>query len=137
MLACLPILLFLFGISIPFSSDPHSLPVPIGVPFRHCPLRLTLLPPFSTLSAFQPSNSLSSLNAFSLSSLNSRSARRTDSWLSESLDCSSSMVLRSFSTLSRDRVISSCSCALILSRRSICCCRSLTVRSTLRTERWD
>jgi hypothetical protein len=106
-LGCLPILLFLFGISIPFSSDPHSLPFAIGVPFLHCPLRLTLFPPFSTLSAFQPSNSLSSLNAFSLSSRSSRSARRADSWLVESLDCSSSIVLRSFSILSRDRVMSS------------------------------
>lgn len=134
-LTCLLRLLFLFGMSRPFvSAAPNSLPfaqpaLPTLLP--------TALPALSTRSAFQPSNSLSSRRAFSLSSLNSLSARLARSWLLESLDCNSSIVFSSFSTLSRAREMSSCKPTLALSLRSICSCKSFTVRSTLRTSRWD
>lgn len=130
---CRLILLFRFGISIPFSSAP--LP-PNSEPGLHVPLR-RIVPPFSIRSCFQPSSSLSSLKAFSLSSRSSRSALRALSWLAESLFWSSSIVFRNFSHRSRERAISSSSWVLALSRRSICSWRSLTVRSTLRTSRWD
>jgi hypothetical protein len=131
-LVCRLTLLLRFGISIPFSSAPLPLQVPL-------PLTAPLASddPFSIRSCFQPSSSRSSLKAFSLSSRNSRSALRAASWLAESLFCSSSIVLRNFSHLSRERATSSSSCVLALSRRSICIWRSLTVRSTLRTSRWD
>jgi hypothetical protein len=132
-LACRLTLLFRFGISIPFSSAPLPLNSEPGL---HVPLRLIAVP-FSILNCFQPSSSLSSLKVFSLSSLSSRSALRALSWLAESLFCNSSIVLRNFSHRSRERAISSSSCVLALSRRSICNCRSLTVRSTLRTSRCD
>lgn len=47
------------------------------------------------------------------------------------------MVERSLLTFSLMRVTLSERCAFCLSRRSICDCRSLTTRSTLRTLRWD
>lgn len=125
-------LLFRFGTTI----DP-SLLNSLMLPGRHDPLLRTVPAPFSILNAFQPSSSLSSLNALSFSSLNSRSALLALSWLLESLLCSSSIVRSNFSTLSRERLMSSCSAAFVLSRRSICVCRSLTVRSTFRTERCE
>jgi hypothetical protein len=109
-------LLFLFGISIPWSS----LPFPYALPGLQLP-EMFLKPcvPFSTLKAFHAPSSLSNLNALSFSSLNSRSALRALSFSWLSLDCNSSIVLNSFSTLSRWREISSCSCALDFSLRSI------------------
>lgn len=74
MLSCLLKLLFRLGMSIPASSEPNSL---LGL---QVPLALILPPgPFCILNAFQPSNSRSNLSAFSLSSLNSRSALRAES----------------------------------------------------------
>ncbi|KAB5547230.1 hypothetical protein GE09DRAFT_204149 [Coniochaeta sp. 2T2.1] len=155
-----PILLFLFGTStnMPFSSTP-SAPGPNILPLFHGtdpkpPTRLLMLPPiillalspaadilkllpFSILRLFQPSSSRSRRRAFSFSSRSSRSARRAESSLADSEACSSSIVLRSLSTLSRMRLTSSERWAFCLSFRSSWVWRSLTVRSTLRTERWD
>ncbi|KAK3355252.1 hypothetical protein B0H65DRAFT_41053 [Neurospora tetraspora] len=144
-LGALVMLLFLFGISItPSILSFVNVLLPLMLPYT---LPATLLPappppppiaePFSILRFFHPSSSRSSLSAFSFSSRSSRSARRADSSLADSDDCSSSMVLSSLSTLSRMRPTSSWSCVFCLSLRSIWDCRSLTMRSTLRTERWD
>lgn len=89
----------------------------------------------SSLKPFQPSSSRSSLKLFSLSSLASRSALRARSWLAESEDCNSSMVLSKLATFSFPLLISSSSWAFALSRRSIWVWRSRTVRSTFRIER--
>ncbi|KAI2466483.1 hypothetical protein F4781DRAFT_352741 [Annulohypoxylon bovei var. microspora] len=143
-------LLFLFGTSMPVplrlavSSASPLIPVPflqalsllpsrMGVPILTLPFTL----PFSILRCFQPSSSRSIRRVFSFSSLSSRSARRADNWLSLSLAWSSSIVLSSLSTRSRSRFTSSLSCTACLSLRSIWDVRSLTVRSTLRTERCD
>ena len=104
---------------------PSSLPLPATLPSR----------PLSTLKLFHPSNSLSSLKAFSFSWRKSRSARRATSWFLESSDWSSSIVESSLSILSLDLAISSSSCAFCLSRLSIWDCNSRTVRSMLRVER--
>lgn len=69
--------------------------------------------------ALKPSSSRSRRNAFSFSSRSSRSARLAWSWFVESEDCNSSMVARRRSILSRDFEMSSLSCTLALSRRSI------------------
>lgn len=142
-------LLFRFGTSIPVparlavSSPSYTLflielllapPSNPGVPNRTLPL-FTL--PFSMRRCFHPSNSRSRRSAFSFSCRNSRSARRAASWFVLSLAWSSSIVLRSFSTLSRNLDTSSFNCVLCLSLRSICDCRSFTTRSTLRTDFCD
>ena len=100
---------------------------------RNVPLLLISL--LSILRAFQPSSSRSSRSAFSFSSRNSRSARFACSWFVLSEDCSSSIVARRLPMRSRDLAMSSASWAFTFSRRSIWDWRSLTVRSTLRTER--
>ncbi|KAI1080169.1 hypothetical protein F5B20DRAFT_116754 [Whalleya microplaca] len=134
------IMLLVSSASPPALLDPpffHALsrrtPSSPGVPSRMLPFTL----PFSILRCFQPSSSRSKRSVFSFSSRSSRSARRADSWFELSLAWSSSIVLRSLSTRSRRRTVSSLSCAVCLSFRSICDWRSLTVRSTLRTERCD
>ena len=141
-LGALLMLLFLAGISTCDSSSPP--PLALQLPPTRL-RRLLTVPPaapllelFSTLPPrrlFQPSSSRSIRSDFSFSSLSSRSARRAVSWLDDSEDWSSSMVLRSLSTLSRILVTSSASWVFCLSLRSIWPWRSLTVRSTLRTER--
>lgn len=98
---------------------------------------LPKLDPFSALADLHPSTSLSSLAAFSFASLSSLSALRAVSWLVDSDACSSSIVESSLLTFSPSRAASSVRCAFCLSLRSICDCRSLTTRSTLRTDRWD
>jgi hypothetical protein len=136
MLNCLLRLLFRFGISTP--PSPNSLPFQAPLPTLLLPITLPGLPtPKPAAVLFQPSFSLSNRNFCSLASRHSLSALLACScaWLSDC--CSSSMVLRSFSILSRERVRSSCSCAAPFSFRSICSWRSLTVRSTFRTDRWD
>ncbi|KAL0475355.1 hypothetical protein QR685DRAFT_44825 [Neurospora intermedia] len=139
-------LLFLFGISITPSICilsfvnvllPRILPSTLPATLPPPPPPPPIADPFSMRRFFHPSSSRSSLRAFSFSSRSSRSARRADSSLADSEDCSSSMVLSNLSTLSRMRVTSSWSCVFCLSLRSIWDCRSLTMRSTLRTERWD
>ncbi|KAI1348060.1 hypothetical protein F5Y01DRAFT_293389 [Xylaria sp. FL0043] len=144
-----PILLFRCGTSMPVplrltlssASNPFLIELTLlpllsnaGVPNRTLP-PFTL--PFSIRKCFHPSNSRSRRKAFSFSCRNSRSARRAASWLELSLAWSSSMVLRSFSTLSRNLETSSFNCVACLSLRSICDCKSLTTRSTLRTDLWD
>ena len=131
-------LLFLCG---PWADCTPTLPS-LSVRLRKLPISLIALNVPERLSSlrsmrrpFQPSTSLSSLSPRSFSSRSSRSARLASSWCIESLFCNSSMVARRRSILSRAREISSVSCVFVLSRRSICDCRSLTVRSTLRTER--
>ncbi|KAF2251646.1 hypothetical protein BU26DRAFT_240902 [Trematosphaeria pertusa] len=103
-------------------TSPASLPAP-GTPRA---LRR------STRRPFQPSSSRSRRRLFSFSSRSSRSARLAASWLVESEDWSSSIVLRSLEILSRALLRSSTAAAFCLSRRSIWFWRSLTVRSTLR-----
>lgn len=88
-------------------------------PLIMLPATLPSTDPFSDRSIFQLSSSRSSLAAFSCSLLSSRSARRACSWLDDSDDCSSSIVLRSLSILSRIRPRSSCICVFCLSLRSI------------------
>lgn len=128
-------LLFLWGILTWFSALSSSsatlaspeLLIVARVPDLVMPPRpLIMLPatlpstdPFSDRSVFQLSSSRSSLAAFSCSLLSSRSARRACSWLADSDDCSSSIVLRSLSILSRIRPRSSCICVFCLSLRSI------------------
>ncbi|KAI1748647.1 hypothetical protein F4782DRAFT_516267 [Xylaria castorea] len=144
-------LLFRLGTSIPVPprlADSSALGVPVlieltlldpppskaGVPNRTLPL-FTL--PFSMRKCFHPSNSRSRRSAFSFSVRNSRSARRAVSWFVLSLAWSSSIVLSSFSTLSRNLETSSFNCVVCLSLRSICDCKSLTARSTLRVDLCD
>lgn len=118
-------LLSLICLRIP---SPPKAPLPIllpGLPPLDVPRMLSSrslpfpTPPFSILNPFQPSNSLSNRNAFSFSSLRSRSARRAASWLLASSACSSSMVRSKRSILSRPLAISSWSCCVVLSRRAI------------------
>lgn len=80
-------------------------------------------------------SSRSRRRVFSLSSLRSRSARLAVSCEVESAACSSSIFWSKRSTLSRDLFRSSWVFCKDFSRRSSCDCRSLTVRSTLRTLR--
>jgi hypothetical protein len=86
----------------------------------------------SNLRPFQPSSSLSNLSPLSRSSLSSRSARLADNWFAESEVWSSSMVDKRLEILSRALAKSSVRDVTCLSRRSICDCKSLTVRSTVR-----
>ena len=136
MLNCLLRLLFRLGISTP--PSPFSLPFQAALPTLLLPTTLPGLPiPIPAAVLFHPSFSLSNLSFCSLVSLHSLSALLACSCASLSDCCSSSMVLRSFSILSRERVKSSWSCVAAFSFRSICSCKSLTVRSTFRTERCD
>jgi hypothetical protein len=143
------ILLFLLGTSIPFSSAPVPPPLveltlewPIPPPLARLHT-LSLLPkaPLPLLRdipiPLSPSISLSSLSALAASSFAALSARLAARPASDSETCSSSIVLSNLSILSRPLAISSWSCAFAFSLRSICSWRSLTVRSTLRTERCD
>ncbi|KAI0395550.1 hypothetical protein F5Y17DRAFT_422735, partial [Xylariaceae sp. FL0594] len=116
-------------------ATPPLPPSRAGVPNLTLPPPLTL--PFSILRCFHPSSSLSRREVFSLSSRSSRSARRAASWLPLSLAWRSSIVCRSFPTLSRSLATSSFSCEACLSLRSICDCRSFTTRSTFRADRCD
>lgn len=138
MLIFLEILLFLFGTSMPFSSTPVPTPS-LTVPLKLHTLSLLpkLLPAFPFPSPFNPSSSISNLNAFCASSFAALSARRAASPASLSLICSSSIVFSNFSILSLPLATSSCNCEFAFSLLSICSCRSLTVRSTFRTERCD
>ncbi|KAH8662206.1 hypothetical protein BX600DRAFT_314057 [Xylariales sp. PMI_506] len=143
-----PRLVFRFGTSMPVplrlmassAASPPPLHAPmllilppliLGVPSRKLPFTL----PFSMRRCFHPSSSRSRRSVFSFSSRSSRSARRAESWFVLSDACNSSIVFRSFSTLSRWRLASSVICAACLSLRSIWDCRSLTTLSTLRTDR--
>jgi len=105
---------------------PTSLPSP---PVTPRPPRALLR---SNLRPFQPSSSLSNLSPLSRSSLSSRSARLADNWFAESEVCSSSMVDKRLEIFSRALDRSSVRDVTCLSRRSICDCKSLTVRSTVR-----
>ncbi|KAH6992464.1 hypothetical protein EDB82DRAFT_145324 [Fusarium venenatum] len=109
-------LLFLPGTSIMDASSPS---LTRQGPMRPRTLPITLPDPLSARRFFRPATSRSNRIALSFSSLNSRSARRADSWLLDSDDCSSSIVFRSFSTLSRILETSSESCMFCLSLRSI------------------
>lgn len=112
---------------------PLTVAGPMSLRARYVPLLRRLSR--STRSPFHPSSSLSSRPALSFSSRRSLSALLACSCPSESDDWSSSTVRVSRCTLSRDFFISSFSCAFVLSRFSICPCKSRTVRSTLRTSR--
>jgi hypothetical protein len=127
-------LLFRSGTSIPFSSSSFSFPT--NPQFSLVVADLIVPLPY-TARDFKVSSSLSNLNAFSFSSRSSRSALRAASCTLLSEDCSSSIAFSNFSTLSLARATSSSSCRFAFSFRSICNCRSLTVRSTLRTLRAD
>ncbi len=132
-LSCLLRLLFRLGTS---TESPYSLPFHAPLPNPLPPITLPgLPPPMPAAVLFHPSFSLSSLNFCSLASLHSLSALRACSCASLSDCCSSSIVLRSFSILSRERARSSSNCVAAFCLRSICNWRSLTVRSTFRTER--
>jgi len=152
-LAFLEILLLRFGTSIPFSSAPVPGPIALmRLALESCltwpmPLArlhtLSLRPKPAPFFAdpipkpLSPSTSRSSRKALAASSFAALSARRAARPASDSETCSSSIVLSSFSILSLPRAISSCSCVFAFSLLSIWSCKSLTVRSTLRTERCD
>jgi hypothetical protein len=140
MLIFLEILLLRFGTSMPFSSTPVPDDSPLTVPLKLHTLSLRpKAPPALPLvpKPLSPSSSLSNLNAFCVSSFAALSARRAARPASLSLICNSSIVFSNFSILSLPLATSSCNCEFAFSLRSICSWRSLTVRSTFLTERWD
>ncbi len=130
----------LLSLNILLTSAPFTLPLAIlscpSLPLLTLPLPSNpLLAPLSILKPFHPSNSLSSLKPFSLSSLRSLSALLAANDVLVSSACSSSTVANSLSIFSLPFVTSSSSWVACFSRRWIWDVRSRTVRSTLRTER--
>ncbi len=130
----------LLSLNILRTSAPLTLPLAVlscsSLPLLTLPVPSNpLLPPLSILNPFHPSNSLSSLKPFSLSSLRSLSALLAANAVLVSSACNSSIVANNLSIFSLPFVTSSSSWDACFSRRCIWDVRSRTVRSTLRTER--